>query len=293
MRFRTILIAALALVAGLAAALVAQQTLQEWRRQTAVKTAPVVVTTAEIPRGMAITEKQVAIAQWPKTLIPSGALGEVNEAVGRVALSPQPAGHPLWAGELSPKNVKGGLAAIVPEGMRAYTIHTPTVASGVAGFVLPGNKVDVYLTLTSPNPFTVMLLQNLEILAVDQQLESNSERKADAKSLKSVTLLVTPDQGARLSLAQRKGELHLALRNPSDSQDANSPPVTLSDLELPPALLAQITGQPLPVAESRQVEPPESNPEPKATPAAREPVTLTFRTMRGNQTGGVVWRSAP
>lgn len=287
MRFRTILIGSLAVVAGLAAALVAQQMVQEWRRRSEISTTPVVVTTAEIPRGMAIKDQQVAVKQWPKALAPGGAISDVNEVVGRVALSAQPAGHPLWGSELTPKDAKGGLAAIVPEGMRAFTILTPTVASGVAGFILPGNKVDVYLTISCPNPFTVTLLQNVEILAVDQQMESPADRKVDSKGLKSVTLLVTPEQGARLSLGQKKGELQLALRNPTDAQNAGFYPITLSDLELPPQLLAQATGQPWPPVKEKEITP-EAKPEP-----VPEAPTLTFRTMRGNHTGTVVWRRQP
>jgi pilus assembly protein CpaB len=256
-----------------------------------VKTVPVVVATSEIPRGVVISEKQVAVTQWPRTLKPVGAISDIHDVVGRVTLASQPAGHPLWGSELTPKDVKGGLAAIVPDGMRAFTILTPTVASGVAGFVLPGNKVDVYLTIACPNPFTVALLENVEILAVDQQLETAADRKLDAKGLKSVTLLVTPEQGARLSLGQKKGDLQLALRNPMDTLPVAVHPITLSDLNLPSQLLAQATGQPWPPAKDKESD---SELKPEVVPEVKpEPMTMTIRTMRGNQMGTLVWRRLP
>lgn len=288
MRLHTFLIGGLAIVAGLAAALLAQQMFREWRRQAEIKTVPVVVTTAEIPRGEAISERQVAVTQWPKAIMPAGAISDIHDVVGRVTLTAQPSGHPLWGSELTPKDVKGGLAAVVPDGKRAFTILTPTVASGVAGFVLPGNKVDVYLTIACPNPFTVMLLQNVEILAVDQQLTMAVDHKVDAKGLKSVTLLVTPEQGARLSLAQKKGDLHLALRNPMDSQAAEVNPVTLSDLNLPAPLLAQASGQAWPPAHEAEHEAKSG-----MAPDGKADTYMMIRTMRGTQTGTLVWRRLP
>ena len=106
----------------------------------------------------------------------------------------------------------------------------------MAGFILPGNKVDVLLTVDdisgitkvgiqgssgggSSNASTTTLLQNVEILAVDQKTTAPAENKIDAKELRSVTLLVTPQQANELGLAQNKGKLHLALRNLDDSQD--------------------------------------------------------------------------
>jgi pilus assembly protein CpaB len=122
--------------------------------------------------------------------------------------------------------------------MRAFTIHTPQVASSVGGFILPGNKVDVLLTMTSNNPHdftggavTTTILQNVEILAVDQRLDAPSENKVDPNHLQSVTLLVTPDQAAKLELGQNKGSLHLTLRNPEDSAAAKTQPATLSGLQ--------------------------------------------------------------
>ena len=121
--------------------------------------------------------------------------------------------------------------------MRAFTIST-NVASGVAGFILPGNKVDVLMTLTAGGAkdvtgggSTTTLLQNVEILAVDQKVEAPADNKVDSTNLRSVTLLVTPTSAAKLSLGQSKGTLHLTLRNPEDNLAAKVRPTTVNDLE--------------------------------------------------------------
>jgi pilus assembly protein CpaB len=106
--------------------------------------------------------------------------------------------------------------ALIPQGMRAFTIRVPNpnVATGVAGSLLPGNKVDVLLTASGGDLNDVIgtttLLQNVEILAVDQKIEAPAENKVDLKEMLSVTLLVTPQQAKQLNLAQNKGLLHLA-----------------------------------------------------------------------------------
>lgn len=124
------------------------------------------------------------------------------------------------------------MAALVPSGMRAFTIHTPSVASGVAGFIMPGNKVDVLLTMEGRRGgTTITLLQNLEILAVDQRIDAPSDYRVDPNQLRSVTLLVTPDQAAKLGLAQNKGALHLSLRNLKDDQPADTSPARQAELE--------------------------------------------------------------
>ena len=140
-----------------------------------------------------------------------------------------------------------------PNGMRAFTIHTPSVASGVGGFVLPGNKVDVLLTMDGKRgSITTTLLQNLEILAVDQRIDAPADNRIDPKQLHSVTLLVTPDQAARLGLAQNKGSLHLALRNHKDDQLLRTSRARMAELddgyqeEAPPEVVAEAKPAPVP-----------------------------------------------
>jgi pilus assembly protein CpaB len=234
---RTILIAVLALTFGGSAA-VGVNLMYNQAPATATETVAVVVAANDIGRGTVIIPDLVTTREFPKDLVPPGAMNKVEDALERVSLHSLVKDETLLESMLSAKNAKGGLAGIVPKGMRAFTIHTPQVASSVGGFILPGNKVDVLLTMTSSNAndftggaVTTTLLQNVEILAVDQRLDAPSENKVDPRNLQSVTLLVTPDQAAKLELGQNKGSLHLTLRNPEDSAPAKTQPATLSGLQ--------------------------------------------------------------
>jgi len=197
-----------------------------------VETVPVVVAAVDIPRGASITAGLVKTRDYPKEILPSGTLAKVDDALDRSVFFPLVKGEPVLDGKLAPKGAKRGMAALVPNGMRAFTINTPSVASGVAGFVLPGNKVDVLLTMEGKHgSITTTLLQNLEILAVDQRTDAPIDNRVDPNQLRSVTLLVTPDQAAKLGLAQNKGALHLSLRNHGDDQLAITSPARLAELE--------------------------------------------------------------
>ena len=118
----------------------------------------------------------VHLESVPKRWANPKAIGKLEDAVGRVATMQILAGEPVLSTKIAAKGAGVGLAAIIPKGMRAFTIQTPTIATGVAGFILPGNKVDVLLTVkdrgggADMHGGTITLLQNLEILAVDQRL---------------------------------------------------------------------------------------------------------------------------
>lgn len=234
---RTMLLAVLALAAGIAAAIGVRRLAERWEPAAAEETMAVVTVRADVPRGEKIEADDVNTVNWPKSKVPEGVSGDREKIVGRIALTPLFTGQPVFENMLAPPDTLAGLASLVPKGLRAFTILTPTIASGVAGFVLPGNHVDVLLTVSgasqeSGGAVTVTLLQSVEILAVDQLLDAPSENRVRTSSLKSVTLLVTPEQAAKLSLAQNKGTLELALRNPEDQTAAGNVPVTIADLRL-------------------------------------------------------------
>jgi pilus assembly protein CpaB len=267
---------------------------------------PVVVAAFDVPRGGNLTAELVKIKDFPRDIVPQGAMSQVQDAVDRAVFIPLMKDEPVLEAKLAPKGSGRGLAALVPNGMRAFTIQTPNIATGVAGFILPGNKVDVLLTVDDvtgitpsgipatgggggSNASTTTLLQNVEILAVDQKTVAPAENKMDAKELRSVTLLVTPQQANELGLAQNKGKLHLALRNLDDSQDARTRPTTLSDLRFQQGtswderakVLLEAWGKAMAQRKPEQrvvVETPKP-PEP--------PPPTTIRTLRGTREGAV------
>ena len=197
---------------------------------------PFVVAVVDLPRWASITPEAVKIKEFPRDLVPPDALSKVEDAVNRVIFVPLTKDDWVLESNLAPKGAGRGLSALIPPGMRAYTVKVPDVAQGVAGFILPGNRVDVLLSLgeisgthETGGGSTITLLQNVEILAVDQKMDAPSDNKVDTKDLRSVTLLVTPQQANLLDLGQNKGMLHLALRNRQDNEAAQTKPATPKD----------------------------------------------------------------
>jgi pilus assembly protein CpaB len=285
----------LALVFGVAAAVMAGQ-LSRNRSSENPDTVPVVVAAADIERFSLVLPDQLRIKDFPKELVPPGAIFHVEDAAGRVAYVPFVKDEPVHNARLASKGAGRGLAAAIPLGMQAIAIQTPNVAVGVAGFILPGNKVDVLLTSAPHNgnnaSTTITLLQNVEILAVDQRVEAPAENKIDPKELRSVTLLVTPEQAARLALGQSNGTLHLALRNPEDQRHAGTKATTLEELGFPAPEKA--TKEPVP-AELPPIQPAVAPvaPQPVAVEAKPlPPPPVVIRTLRGTTEGRVSVRPA-
>ncbi len=234
MSIRTILIGSLAVVFGLSAAVGVN--LFAKQNNAHPDSVSIIVADADFSRGDTISEKQVTVADCQRDLLPAGVATDMQDVVGRVVRNPIQKGEPILDVKLAPRGAKNGLAGLIPSGMRAFTIQTPNVAANVAGFLLPGNRVDVLLTLngddgTTGGGITVTLLQNVEILGVDNLVDAPTERKVDARHLQSVTLIVTPDQAAMLDLGQNRGTLHLSLRNPDDAKQADTRAATMHALQ--------------------------------------------------------------
>jgi pilus assembly protein CpaB len=254
------------------------------------ETVAVVVAQTNIPRGMLVSADVTKTRNYPKDLVPAGAVLKTEDALDRSAVITMVPDELILESKLSPKGQRG-LASLLAEGMRAFTITT-NVASGVAGFILPGNKVDVLLTVLGKDNSdptgggsTTTLLQNVEILAVDQKVEAPAENKVNSNDLRSVTLLVTPGQAAKLSLGQSKGTLYLMLRNVKDAMAVNSRPTTMYDIQLasgPPKRSWDERAKDLLKAwgEAMAKRP---APQPKAAPPVR-----SIRTIRGHSEGAVV-----
>src|SRR5262249_19348102 len=144
---RTVLIVILALVFGLSAA-VGVGMMRGPLAQAATETVPVVVAAADVARFSTVTASHLTTRNWPKHLVPPGSLTSIEEATDRVALIPLVKGETIHESKLAGRGSGRGLAPGIEKGKRAFTIQTPNVASGVAGFILPGNKVDVLLTVS-------------------------------------------------------------------------------------------------------------------------------------------------
>ena len=157
----------------------------------------VVVAAADIPRFTAVTADMVKTRDYPKSFAPAGGASRVEDVVDRVTDSQVVQDEPVLDARLAPRDAGRGVAAVIPQGMRALTILTPNLASGVAGLILPGNKVDVLFTKKSSGVndqtgggTSTTLLQDVEIMAVDQRVTRPATRLI--WRARSVTLVVTP-----------------------------------------------------------------------------------------------------
>jgi pilus assembly protein CpaB len=293
MRPQSIIAVVLALVFGGSAAMGVRQYVGVGQPPKP-ETVSVVVAATSIPRGMLVSNDLLRTRDYPKDLVPAGAILKMEDASGRSAYASMVKDEPVLESKLSPKGHRG-MASLVPEGMRAFTITTPNVSAGVAGFILPGNRVDVLLTVAGGGTddftgggSTTTLLQNVEILAVDQRIEAPAENKVSANELRSVTLLVTPSQAAKLTLGQTKGTLHLTLRNEQDKMAAKVAPTTVRDIQFlgeAPVKTWDERAKDLIKAWGEALA---KRPPPPTQAATAAPVQKAIRTIRGNSEGRVM-----
>lgn len=214
--------------------------MKQFNQQPTVNYAQVYVLENEVPRGSQLTEEMLKPQRVPTDTVPVGAVHRKDDLVGRTTTVRVAPGVVL-SSHLAPKGTAPGLRGLIPLGKRAFTIHTPSESSGVAGLIQPGDKVDVMLTIQDNGGYdgsTVTLLENMEILAVGQQIDPNApqEKKKSTRPTRreaqSVTLLTSSLEARKLTLGQSRGTLNLSLRNPECDESHEVDELSLSWNEL-------------------------------------------------------------
>ncbi|MBI2835976.1 MAG: Flp pilus assembly protein CpaB [Acidobacteria bacterium] len=237
-----------------------------------VPTTPVVVAGSDLQLGVLLKKDDVMVVEWPAKNVPEGVLSNMDDAVNRGLLAPVVKNEPLLDAKLAPRDSGAGLPPVIPQGMRAVSVRVNDVIA-VAGYVLPGTRVDVLATATPTDDradtTTKLVLSNVQVLAAGTRLEQNKD-KAKPMQVTVVTLLVTPEQSERLALASTEGKIQLALRNPLDQSAPETPGVK-------PAMLlgsAKPALPPRPPAQKRVA----------STPAPAElPVFPVVEVIRGDK----------
>jgi pilus assembly protein CpaB len=175
----------------------------------------VVVTATDLTFGVKLDRPQLKIARYPKDAVPEGAYASMDSVIGQTTKVFMSAREPVTAIKLSSRG--GGLSMLVRPSMRAASLEVNQV-SGVSGFVLPGDRVDVICTVeprtSLDDAITRTILQNIEVLAAGQKTEQQDNKPI---TVQSVTLLVDPNGAEALALAEHEGKIHLVLRNPGDT----------------------------------------------------------------------------
>jgi pilus assembly protein CpaB len=192
----------------------------------------IVVAAEPLKIGTRIDGSKVKTIQWPSSSKPEGMFSDVTEVANRAVINNIAENEPILADNLASSESGAGLSATIPEGMRAVSVSVNDVV-GVAGFVTPGTMVDVLVTgntvgANGGSSVTRTILENIRVLAAGQKMEQDREGKPE--NVPVITLLVTPEDAGKLTMASTEGNIQLALRNTVDTKNTNPAPVLQSTL---------------------------------------------------------------
>jgi pilus assembly protein CpaB len=184
--------------------------------EKAVETVPVVVASKDLTFGTLLEEHELNVVNFPKESVPAGSYASVDSVLNQTTKVFVVTGEPILASKLS--SIGGGLSVRIPAHMRAMSVKIDEV-TGVSGFVLPGDRVDVVVTIENVAgtnvAVTKTILQDIEVLAAGTKTETKNNRNI---TVQTATLLIDPEGAEKLALGVHQGKVHLSLRNPVDHQ---------------------------------------------------------------------------
>jgi pilus assembly protein CpaB len=284
-RTRTLVVLAIALVTATVASYGVYRAVQRIPyREVEVASVQAVVANTHLPVGTLVTKDQVKLVSWPSRSQVPGAFHSIDQVVNRGLLTAVAENEPITESKLAPAGAGAGLSPTIPAGMRAISVKVNEVI-GVAGFVIPGSKVDVLVTVDengSAGARTSMsraVVSNVEVLTAGTRFDQE-KAQADGKPIPTtvVTLLATPDDAEKIALASTEGKIMLTLRNPLDAIPTDTRGVRL----------ASLTGAPAPPPVQKTVQGKKIMVTPKPAPEA--PKAYTVETIRAAKRGEEVVR---
>ncbi len=238
---RTFLLLLIAVALGLTAAWLANDWILKRTLSPAEAsddTQPVVVAALEIPLGHQIEGAHIKTVSMPRSVIPKGTFADPLQVEGRIATQPLFPGEILLEGRVVEHLGGSTLSSIVNPKMRAVTVRVNDVI-GVAGFLLPGNRVDVLASRKeNRRAMTRTLLQDVKVLAVDQTASTD---KNEPVIVRAVTLEMTPKEAEKLVGAREEGTIQLTLRNPGDDSLVTDPQPKMIAKRSPPPAAPSVT----------------------------------------------------
>jgi pilus assembly protein CpaB len=203
-------------------------------RQVEIATQHAVVAAKAMPMGVRLTKESVKLVDWPAKTPLQGGFTDINSVVDRGLITGVGENEPLTENKLAPKEAGAGLPPAIPPGMRAMSVKVNEVI-GVAGFVVPGTRVDVMVILSPQNQkgdtLARVVVSNVQVLTAGTRYDQENSRK-DGKPIPStvVTLMVSPPDAEKIALAQSEGKLMLSLRNPLDVDPTETKGVKVAGL---------------------------------------------------------------
>jgi pilus assembly protein CpaB len=217
---RVFLVLLLALTAGGALAYGTYNYVQNApvERAPGIPTRPVVVAATDLQLGAELRSDDLRVIEWPANAVPQQVFGDPKDVIGRGLIAPVLENEPILPMKLASIEAGAGLPPIIPPGLRAVSVRVNEVI-GVAGYVVPGTRVDVVATvsptLNQQDMTSKVILTNVQVLAAGTKIEQDAEGN-QPMPVNVVTLLVNPEEAERLTLAATEGKIQLALRNPLD-----------------------------------------------------------------------------
>jgi pilus assembly protein CpaB len=269
-----------AVVVGIAVLLAAVATLGMYRivsqmsaSAAEMETVNVVVAQHPLKLGTRLTKDHVKLVQWPANAPVAGTFEKVEDVVDRGVIATVEQNEPVTNAKLAALEAGAGLPPSIPPGMRAISVKVNEVV-GVAGFVVPGTRVDVMVTLSkgqNDDSLTRVVVSNAQVLTAGTRYDQEKAKEGTPIPSTVVTLLVTPEDGERIALAASEGQIMLALRNPLDTT-----PTTTSGVRT-----AGLFGQAAPVVKDRPVRLAPAKPVQPVVVEAPKPSAYTVEAIRG------------
>ena len=264
---RTVIVIVLAIgMASVATYLVYQAIQSRPIREIEIAQSYAVVAAAPLPLGTLITRNNVKQVPWPAANPVPGGFKSIDEVLDRGVVAPIAMNEPLTGNNLATKDAGAGLPPTIPTGMRAISVRVNEVI-GVAGFVVPGTRVDVMVVLPSAGgSLARVVVSNVQVLAAGTRYDQQAARDGKPVPSSVVTLLVSPEDAELVGLASNQGQLLLTLRNPLDTEPTTSPGTRT----------ARLTGsaplsEPAPAATPRPARPRAAAPPPAPVPPPPPP----------------------
>lgn len=257
---RTLLVVGIAVVsAGIASFAIYRAVLAIPERRVEVPTAFAVVAARPLPTGARLSSGDVKVVAWPARNPVSGGFSSVDPVINRGLLAPVGENEPLTESKLAPLESGAGLPPTITAGMRAISLKVNEVI-GVAGFVIPGTRVDVVVTVNrQEDSMSRVVVSNVQVLTAGTRYDQAKSKDGQPIPTSVVTLMVTPDDAERIALASNEGRITLTLRNPLDTEPTESKGVRMANLmgqPAPPPVPKVVGGQTRMVVPRVVVEPP-------------------------------------
>ncbi len=296
-RSRMLILAAAAFVVAVAVTGFTYRALRDRLQPSVDDSTQIVVAAQGVSVGALLQEADLRLAPWPRAVPLQGSFQRISDVAGRGVVTSMVLNEPILESKLAATGAGGGLTATIPDGMRAVGVKVNDVI-GVAGFVVPGSRVDIILSGSPARNGEVemskVFLENIQVLAAGQIVTNDANGKP--QNVQVVTLLVTPEDSEKLALASVDGRIQLSLRNPLDLDRMDPKAVRRESLygassaspEKPPAPAPAPKPAGTGVA-ARKIEPPPVAPPAPPAPVVVVPAKLHLQLIQGSKTETVIF----